>query len=160
MSSYKFVTSGHVLYKNSYAQQKWSNINLPVMLFLHLQIFWQQQVWNKISWRNKLIAQVLTLVIHPLANSNGSLSLWFNKYPYYFELIPVLIWLSRPENEILKFHDFPGFPWPVRTPFKGDNNKLFDCFLQLSIMTLAITSSSKQTLSTQYSSVTKATSWC
>ena len=43
--------------------------------------------------------------------------------PYYFELIPVLIWLSRPENEILKFHDFPGFPWPVRTLFKGDNNK-------------------------------------
>ena len=28
---------------------------------------------------------------------------------------PTIPWLSRPGNEILKFHDFPGFPWPVRT---------------------------------------------
>ena len=28
---------------------------------------------------------------------------------------PTIKWLSRPGNEILKFHDFPGFPWPVRT---------------------------------------------
>ena len=26
-------------------------------------------------------------------------------------------WLSTPGNEILKFYDFPGFPWPVETLF-------------------------------------------
>ena len=54
---------------------------------------------------------------------------------YYISLLPVFridtslnltfqAW--KPENEILKFHDFPGFPWPVQTFFTGDNK---NCWL-------------------------------
>ena len=104
----------------------------------------------------KFIAQVLTLVIHHLANRNGSLRLWVN---YISLLFRVLIWLCRPENEILKFMTFQVFH-DLYEPCLKVTTKNVGCFLRLLNMTLAITSSSKQTLSTQYSSVTKATSWC
>lgn len=39
----------------------------------------------------------------------------YNNFPWLSMTLIEIPWLSRPGIFFSKFHDFPGFPWPVRT---------------------------------------------